>query len=231
MDTKDVLKEPIIWPYNLFSDIWEKQEELMFFYKEIEKWPVVWPVNLDLKDSQLLIKDMIARIVEELAEAHESFLLQQGDNFFEELADAHHFFMETLILSESLPFFQDYWKDMDIISSTSLNPNPLVAYSSVQGWFWQITFELNLARNSLRNKPWKQTQVQCNFPVYYEHLTLAYQTFIRGYMAYTLLEIVPKPKAHKVIQEPVSVIPPSWVIYSDYVFKNRINQFRIKSKY
>jgi dimeric dUTPase (all-alpha-NTP-PPase superfamily) len=84
-------------------------------YIGIESLPS-YPINPHLKPSQILLKDFIARITEELGEGHESLrngvnVFKQsrtGDsvpndlnynyyNLYEELSDSLHFFMEVFI--------------------------------------------------------------------------------------------------------------------------------------
>ena len=94
------------------SRIFKRQHELMVKYVEIERAngveaPTHWPLNLDLRPSQQYIKDMTWRVVEELGEAmnclknkpwKQTAMLTDTDHFYEELADALHFFVELLIL-------------------------------------------------------------------------------------------------------------------------------------
>jgi hypothetical protein len=221
MDSRDYKDIPIEIPENLFQDVWEHQEGLMMSYKVIENWPVDWPVNLNIKDSQLLVKDMVARTIEELAEGYESHLKGDFDNFYEELADAHHFLMETLILCD-----HPWVKIKTQFPGTTTSEDPLQilrtvaeneassSFFNLEHWLWDVTYRLSLARNALRNKPWKQTQVMYNRPVFEIELSTAYIKFIFGY--YLIL--------NSERREPVK-------LYKDYILKNRVNKFRILSKY
>lgn len=86
--------------------------------------------------------------------------------------------------------------------------------TEIDGWvkkyLWDITYHLQLSRNALKNKPWKQTQVLTDMGTYENTLkNVAIAMF--KFMYFVGLE-----PAH---------------IYEIYYKKNLINQFRIKSKY
>lgn len=213
MDNKD-LKQMVVPPTQDFlQDIWVLQSELMKDYKEIEKWEVEYPLNMNLKKSQLLVKDVIARGIEELAEAYEA--IEDGDeaNFLEELGDALHFFVEILVLCNISPgnvkaFFHGYLKEEFTDSSVE-------TYSKFVGLqldrtFWTVTFRMNLARNALRNKPWKQTEMMYNKELFESELLIGFIEFL---LAFTI-------KAGSVKK-----------LYEIYYKKNQINRFRIRSKY
>lgn len=75
---------------------------------------------------------------------------------------------------------------------------------------WDITFALNISRNCLKNKPWKQSGVMTNETLYQSKLVEAF-VYMMGY--YSLLGMT------------------SHDVYYLYFKKNRVNQFRIKSNY
>lgn len=75
---------------------------------------------------------------------------------------------------------------------------------------WDITYALNLSRNCLKNKPWKQSGVMTNESLYQSKLVEAF-VYLMGY--YARLGISPDD------------------LYFLYFKKNRVNLFRIKSKY
>lgn len=75
---------------------------------------------------------------------------------------------------------------------------------------WQITHHLNIARNFLKNKPWKQSQVMTQELRYQAELMKSFTIFC-GYLYVLGLEAED--------------------VYYIYFKKNHVNQFRIKSKY
>ncbi|KKK72364.1 hypothetical protein LCGC14_2904630, partial [marine sediment metagenome] len=94
------------WLQNIFL----RQRELMEKYDEIERMngfhvPTP-PVDLHDRRSQAYIRELIRRTVEELFESShclknsawkQSHILTDEDHFYEELADAFHFFIELCI--------------------------------------------------------------------------------------------------------------------------------------
>lgn len=79
-----------------------------------------------------------------------------------------------------------------------------------RGSLWDITYALNLSRNCLKNKPWKQSGVMTNEVLYQSKLVEGF-IYMMGY--YARLGITPK------------------TLYYLYFKKNKINEFRINSKY
>lgn len=88
----------------------ELQKSLLDYYVKIEGLPS-YPVDLNLKASQKLIKDFIYRVTEEAGESYEKFIAitskllvnevatQILPDYYEELADAWHFWLEIFIFS------------------------------------------------------------------------------------------------------------------------------------
>ncbi len=94
------------WLQNIFV----RQLELMEKYDELERangFPVPsHPVDLHNRHTQVYIRELIRRTVEELFESShclknsawkQSHILTDEDHFYEELADAFHFFIELCI--------------------------------------------------------------------------------------------------------------------------------------
>lgn len=75
---------------------------------------------------------------------------------------------------------------------------------------WDITFALNISRNCLKNKPWKQSGVMTNETLYQSKLVESF-VYMMGY--YSRLGMT------------------SYDVFYLYFKKNLVNQFRIKSKY
>lgn len=75
---------------------------------------------------------------------------------------------------------------------------------------WKITHHLNIARNFLKNKPWKQSQVMTQELKYQAELVKAFIYFC-GYLGYLGMN--------------------SEQVFYIYFKKNHINRFRQKSKY
>lgn len=75
---------------------------------------------------------------------------------------------------------------------------------------WDITYHMNIARNFLKNKPWKQSQMMTSEIQYQEELVHGFLNFL-GFLQMTVVD--------------------AEQIYFLYFKKNHINQFRIKTKY
>ena len=75
---------------------------------------------------------------------------------------------------------------------------------------WDVTYHLNLSRNFLRNKPWKQSQVFVNEQGYQEEVISSFLRFMGVFSFFNISD--------------------SEVFYL-YFKKNQVNQFRIRSKY
>lgn len=96
--------------------IFNLQESLLKKYQVLEGFPG-WPLKIDLKGHQMLLKDFIARIIEEMTEAYDEIELlyhhQINDalgldlksrthvihRINEEMADMLHFFIETFVMA------------------------------------------------------------------------------------------------------------------------------------
>lgn len=77
-------------------------------------------------------------------------------------------------------------------------------------FLWDITYHLQIARNTLKNKPWKQTEMLTDETAYEGHMK-------QGAIAlFKFMYFVGLRPDH---------------IYEIYYKKNMVNQFRIKSKY
>lgn len=83
-------------------------------------------------------------------------------------------------------------------------------YHNFKQMLWDITYHLNISRNYLKNKPWKQSEMMTNEGEYQGSLAKAF-VIMMGYFHYLGLT--------------------SKEIYFLYFKKNMVNQFRIKSNY
>lgn len=272
--------------------IFQLHEGLLEKYLPIEGLPH-WPINVNKRDAQAILKDMSARVIEELGEGYESttYVLQMLDklgfnfnrweredyrqllnhlqNSNEEQADAIAFFMNLLLYSNiTVEDVKDYVKikfsklwenlDSDIGDTDALmmvglgilqnrfedakenlhtwgvfNPGlfdqfGIKNYYQVDSYTpafhklsweyhdveakmcWELSYHLSVARNYLKNKPWKQTGEMTDEQRYQEEIVIAflellgYFRFI-GFDADSLLQLRYK--------------------------KHLVCEFRIKSKY
>ena len=113
------------WLLNIFS----RQRELMEKYDSLERangFPVpIPPVDLHDRHGQVYIRELIRRTVEELFEAShclknsawkQSHILTDEDHFYEEIADAFHFFIELCIAVglEEEALYKVYFKKSEV---------------------------------------------------------------------------------------------------------------------
>jgi hypothetical protein len=177
------------------DSIFARQRELMQKYDVIERGngffvPDELPLNLHDSKHQQRIKDFAWRISEEIGEALEAFDIHPDDpdHCDEEIADAFHFLVELTILV-------DYKSDRLIGGVTDTMPrdrlNALYVLSGEgQSEECRTYFSLtsragillkNLACmcNTLKNKPWKQSQMTTDVEYFYECLQSTWFSFIR----------------------------------------------------
>lgn len=309
MDSRDIKQEPrAITNGQYLEEFFSLQKGLLDDYIKIEGLPQ-YPININTKKSQVLIKDFIGRVIEELAEGYESILsvreltfthkywynlgtaiesseerrgfelaISHLQNVSEEMVDALHFFLELLIYVNITPedlknwFINQYthkrglkeyienvtkgkydlnntldmlgftfqvmekgstvgpYNSIDLLEKYKITHDEKgidLRYLTMSSWvttsgvsidypgvLWGITYVLNLARNCLKNKPWKQSGVitdENNFRSMiieaFVAMMVLFRNMLRG--------------------------KPEWYddLYWLYFKKNQVNHFRIKSKY
>jgi len=214
VDNRDVKNVEIPKVDNYFKAIWDLQKKLVDGYTKIEKLPS-YPLNLDVKEDQLLLKDLIARVVEELAEAFEQRTVHNNEELFrEELADALHFLVEVMIFVEPYEFYAPNGEDIMALNLSNVPRNRNIGdhlISTMSWWMWDVTLHLNLARNTLRNKSWKQSEVKTNKELFHKHMSGAFAFFIQG------------------LSSPLGLGAEE--VFAEYYKKNKINIFRQESRY
>lgn len=112
MATK-MINYPRVMPNNPLEEIFNLQKKLLEHYIPIEGMPN-YPMNIETKKNQALMKNFLARGIEELSEACQCYReifthvssnspgsksIELLHGFNEEVADALHFFIEALIFA------------------------------------------------------------------------------------------------------------------------------------
>lgn len=204
--------------------IFAEQRKLMEKYHDIEnasgllQTPDI-PVDLHNALGQARLKDFAWRITEELCEALDAISHggPGGDHAREEIADAFHFLVEFAILvgitSSSAYYFHTEIDNpnldkLDILfeartSITTKPPNPSLHVMS-------FIRSLGMTCHTLKNKPWKQTQILTDIDEFYQRFLEVIKQFIDICIAFGLN---------------------SDSLFDLYFRKNRVNQFRQRSKY
>lgn len=247
--------------------LYDLQRELMKGYLKIEKDLPEWPIDVNSRKGQVVLKDMSARVIEEMGEGYEStgyalelldkygynldiipmndrqMLLNHLQNSNEEQADAIAFYIELMLYSNILPvdiysyvervIFADpeynnikaglHWRQnlqglMDIglciledrfcgISRRAFHVldeswfETHEDYEKVKGYTpgyndlswdfhdqeakycWEISYHLSVARNFLKNKPWKQTGEMTDEKAYQSEVVIGFIEYL-GYLKF-----------------------------------------------
>lgn len=136
----------------------DKQKELIKLYTPIENLPT-YPVDITKRPGQKLIKDFVRRVVEELAEAHETMSViytamdsndtTAASNLLDdhnmEIADTLHFLLETLIFMGYEDNLRRVFQTLpDMLQGLCRNDNPLQSIFSLGGY---CNFQQNLHTN------------------------------------------------------------------------------------
>lgn len=302
MDSRDIIEEPIkVVGGKYLECMYSLQKELLEQYIKVEGLPQ-YPIDVNTKKSQIILKDFVGRVIEELAEGYEALILVSKlteknklwksdyeeeeytqclnhlQNAGEEMADAMHFMLELLIYSniqaKDIEDYLDNWlkdkvsfgvtktlptlakamqvglsilyndpcnmvsepkamnktyllEEFESMDEDSEDPRLVnkridtrfhqcgkfynkLTYLSYKYMMWDVTYHLNIARNFLKNKPWKQSQMMTNEGAYQEEIVKAFILMMGLFLA-------------------MGISPEN--LYFLYFKKNRVNKFRIESKY
>jgi len=212
MNIHDVKEVPQVEPKNYMKEIFKKQQELLDEYQTIEGIPN-YPFDIDNADAQIWLKDFLARVTEELAESREAAKEEHVEHQIEELADALHFMVELLILSGITP---ESLKSQDQLNLVWIWDS-LDMYRAAESWdaSWDdICLEVfdwaGLTANTLKNKKWKQTQMQTDLPKFTQTMLNTLNSLIGCFRA-----------AGCTLDE----------VYVYYFKKSEVNKFRQRTKY
>lgn len=210
--------------------IFERQTELMEKYHAIEEKNGLLqtkdvPVNLHDAKGQARLKDFAWRVTEELGEALEALQKHKDirDHFDEEVADALHFLVEFTILAGISPkeIVGDYTTSVDLLESLYYQgirrlsrfkeDYPKVrTYPSLTFWTGRIIEGLAKTCNTLKNKPWKQSQMLTDVNQFKTCLKETWLNFIE-------LCVVAEIDSDK--------------LFKLYFRKSEVNKFRQRSNY
>jgi hypothetical protein len=153
MNVKDVVPMPAPELSMQPEIIIARQSELEAYYCEIEKResPIV---GVNSHYGQILIKDFLWRITEEVGEALEAFSKSESmDKVYEELADGLHFVAGLCIITNYKAVFINSWDQIFKgvkVGRTEENRAKYVA---------NFVMRAGILGNTLKLKPWKQTDV------------------------------------------------------------------------
>lgn len=263
MDIRDIREQAPLVDDKQLEEIYNLQRNLMEGYiGKIEKDLPMYPINVNSRKGQAVLKDMSARVIEEMGEGYESttyalqllgkygfnksimtdedhtMLLNHLQNSNEEQADAIAFFVELMLYCNILPediyrYVQNvllkkyktnkrfYWnleslmevglallqerfgdltsglyrviEDEDFETQEEADHvfSYIPGYNCISLDFhdneaklaWEVTYHLSVARNFLKNKPWKQTGVMTDEKALQEEIVIAFIEYL-GYLKY-----------------------------------------------
>lgn len=250
MDVRNIREEvPNIKETEVLPQMYILGLEQLNGYRQIESLPE-YPLDINNPKSQVILKDFIGRVIEELTEGFESTnevfdlcskngwnmemlneeerqsILNSLANANEEQADALGFFFTLLAYSNVLPedilsynksknlfevmatgvkelvvkypdyqnllkfdiiceedFFDEDGKWEQIISYTpGFHKMNELSHEAEKLYLWEVIYELNKARNFLKCRPWKQTQVMTKEIDFQESLVKAFYLYM-GFLA------------------------------------------------
>lgn len=250
MDVRNIREEvPNIKETEVLPQMYILGLEQLKGYRQIESLPE-YPLDINNPKSQVILKDFIGRVIEELTEGFESTeevfelcqkngwniemfnenecqsILNSLANANEEQADALGFFFTLLVYSNILPedilsynkaknlfdvmamgvkelvvkypdyqnllkfdiiceedFFDEDGKWEQIISYTpGFHKMNELSHEAEKLYLWEVIYELNKARNFLKCRPWKQTQVMTKEIDFQESLVKAFYLYM-GFLA------------------------------------------------
>ena len=250
MDVRNIREEvPNIKETEVLPQMYTLGLEQLNGYRQIESLPE-YPLDINNPKSQVILKDFIGRVIEELTEGFESTnevfdlcskngwnmemlneeeyqsILNSLANANEEQADALGFFFTLLVYSNILPEdILSYNKAKDLFEVMAIGVKELVikysdyhnllkfdiirkedfyedegkwehinsytpgfhqmnelSHEAEKLYLWEVIYELNKARNFLKCRPWKQTQVMTKEIDFQESLVKAFYLYM-GFLA------------------------------------------------
>jgi hypothetical protein len=197
MNIQDIKEVPIP-DCGLYTSMFAMQGILMDKYGPIERanghyYPDYPPKNIPIDNGQYQhwLKEMFWRVTEEIAEACEELPDLKGDymrrwdhdnslqHFWEELADSLHFLIEASIMVGVNPtdlelLWGEVFLEVDKAGGEHIERNSY----NVKLLLMNVILFMGLAANTLKNKPWKVSQMKTDFTVFMVKLMGAwYQLF------------------------------------------------------
>jgi hypothetical protein len=163
MNVADVTEVPSDLSWERLFDI---QDELSEKYQKIEGRTGL--LNLDTKAGQIVVKDFLWRITEEVAEALDSSL--GIDHVREEIIDGLHFLLELCIITDNDRFVLDNGV-IDWLP-TGYNRN---------NWKECVTaliLAMGLVGRTCKNKPWKQTEIAIDQKAFRESMLFTWNQYM-----------------------------------------------------
>lgn len=201
---------------NWLSDIFTRQTSLIEKYANIEGMPE-YPFSSHTREGQKWFKDFLWRVTEEMGESYEAYVFNQMEDNeekkdahythqIEELIDALHFIVELVILTGK----DATWAREQLDSAELITDKDDIHNFGMEMAYWQVTFYLGMVGNTLKNKPWKQTEMPTDEEKFFANLGRSFKAL------FVCLEYAGADEKQ---------------VYSYYTRKHQVNQFRQRSAY
>lgn len=198
--------DDLVQCFNHMQNATEEMADAMHFMVELLIYANIQPEDIDAYVSKLIPK------TDDLPLEHNVI----AKCMIKGTSDIRDMYPEILD-SKKLSFYKIYDEYQDELSLPH-NKNLLTCgrrynlndYTLYKSMLWDVTYHLNIARNFLKNKPWKQSQMMTNEEAYQEELVKAFICMMGAFYEMGIDDAN---------------------LYYIYFKKNRINCFRQKSLY
>ena len=189
--------------------MYEKQKGVALKYEDIEGLPR-FPLRPEPKESQVVFKKFLYRVSEELAESYETEVDPSTKVYDDENPEVELHAIEEL--ADALHFFLEMLIYMGIGPEALKEWHKEYQYNEVpvDKAYLMAFFRIGMVGNQLHNKPWKTSSVPVDTKVLRQKVKDLF---------YAILDVF---RSRGASDED---------IFNFYTRKNKVNQFRIKSKY
>lgn len=178
-----------------FHEMWERQEQLLWKFEEIEykNRALEWPgrvADIDNFTQEMKLRRYAWQITEEIGEAlwGKYVSASLSSNLREEIADAFHFLLDLFILSgfkpehilsateQYIPIRQDQFERFFAECADDLAAEDVLEESA---WF-HVILGLTVTMNLLKNRPWRKERRLVDRKMYLASLHGVLKAFIRA---------------------------------------------------
>lgn len=192
----------------IVTSVFMRQAQLIEKYREIEQLPRP-PISIHTSNGQRVVKDFFWRTTEEMCEGYEAMMFKHRDDpdvarihAMEEMADATHFFVEALIYAGFGAEEVSRW--LMIYPSSGRGDD-----REFRDAMFDAIYDMGIASNFLKNRPWKQSQVPTDLPRFRDAVKSAWLGHVVAW----------------------SILGDEKDMFNFYFKKADVNAFRQRSKY
>lgn len=149
------------------EEVFARQRELKFKF-EPDSEELFKNFDIDVYEDQEQFKRYCWRVTEELCEAHEAWLKNDRNHFYEEIIDGFNFLVELMLLYG--------WTEKDV--------DPLPTLCTQKGWndlprvLFSEIYAIGLTANLLKNRQWRQSQYMTDLLMFERRLKSAWTMYL-----------------------------------------------------